>query len=86
MINYANFQDFGYIGLYGGLRQKDIHAKKKLKKNEAILDHMGSEESQSGFFVSVAPQNDTKLLNFNPMAQTKISDDNPLNNLDTDDI
>ena len=45
-----------------------------------------SEESQSGFFVAVAPQNDTKLLNFNPMSQTKISDDKPLNNLDTDEF
>lgn len=25
VCNYANFQDFGYMGLYGGMRQKDIH-------------------------------------------------------------
>lgn len=50
VINYANFQDFGYMGLYGNLRQKDIHAKKNLKKNEAILDHMNSEELAANLF------------------------------------
>jgi DNA-damage-inducible protein D len=44
VTNHANFQDFGCMGLYGGLRQKDIHQKKKLKEKEGILDHMGSEE------------------------------------------
>ena len=41
--NYASFQDFGYMGLYGGLCQKEIHKKKNLKTKETILDHMGSE-------------------------------------------
>ena len=50
VINYAQFQDFGYMGLYGGLRQKDVHAKKKLKPNEKILDHMGSEELGANIF------------------------------------
>ena len=50
VINHANFQDFGYMGLYGGLRQKDIHTKKKLSKSEAILDHMGSEELAANLF------------------------------------
>lgn len=50
VISHANFQDFGYMGLYGGLRQKDIHAKKKLNKSEAILDHMGSEELAANLF------------------------------------
>lgn len=43
-------QDFGYMGLYGGMRQKDIHAKKKLKPKEGILDHMGSEELAANLF------------------------------------
>ena len=30
VTNYANFQDFGYMGLYGGMRQKDIKNKKGL--------------------------------------------------------
>lgn len=50
VMNYANFQDFGYMGLYGGMRQKDIHAKKKLKPKDGILDHMGSEELAANLF------------------------------------
>jgi len=50
VINYANFQDYGYMGLYGGLRQKDIHARKRLREKEVILDHMGSEELAANLF------------------------------------
>ncbi len=50
VINYADFQDAGYMGLYGGFRQKDIHTKKKLKPTEKILDHMGSEELAANLF------------------------------------
>ena len=50
VINNGNFKDFGYLGLYGGLRQRDIHVKKKLKPNEKILDHMGSEELGANIF------------------------------------
>lgn len=50
VTNYATFQDFGYMGLYGGLRQKDIHKKKLLKAKESILDHMGSEELAANLF------------------------------------
>jgi hypothetical protein len=28
VIDYANFQDYGYMGLYGNMRQRDIHIKK----------------------------------------------------------
>lgn len=48
--NYANFQDFGYMVLYGGLRQRDIHAHKWLTEKEQILDHMGSEELAANLF------------------------------------
>jgi len=48
--NYANFQDFGYIGLYGGLRQKDIKTRKKLSSKDSILDHMNSEELAANLF------------------------------------
>jgi DNA-damage-inducible protein D len=57
--NYAEFQDYGYMGLYGGLRQKDIHERKQLKKKEAILDHMGSEELAANLFRST--QTEAKL-------------------------
>jgi DNA-damage-inducible protein D len=31
-MDYAIFQNHGYIGLYGGLAAHDIHARKYLKK------------------------------------------------------
>ena len=49
-LDYAIFQDYGYKGLYGGLGQKDIHAKKGLKKSQKILDHMGSIELAANLF------------------------------------
>lgn len=49
----------GYMGLYGGLRQKEIHSKKKLKKSQKILDHMGSEELAANLFR--ATQTEAKL-------------------------
>ncbi len=48
--NYASFQDAGYIGLYGGARQKDIHTRKRLTEKQNILDHMGSEELAANLF------------------------------------
>jgi DNA-damage-inducible protein D len=36
-IDYAIFQNHGYMGLYGGLKQDDIHRHKGLKKNQKIL-------------------------------------------------
>ena len=49
-LDYAIFQDEGYKGLYGGLRQKDIHTKKGLKKSQKILDYMGSTELAANLF------------------------------------
>lgn len=49
-IDYAIFQNHGYMGLYGGLGVKQIHAKKGLKKSEQILDHMGSTELAANLF------------------------------------
>ena len=37
-LAYAQFQNAGYMGLYGGLTAADIHRRKKLKKSEKILD------------------------------------------------
>jgi len=50
VTNYANFTDAGYIWLYGGMRQSDIHKNKQLKKDEKILDHMNSEELAANLF------------------------------------
>ena len=49
-IDYAIFQNHGYMGLYGGLKQEDIHQRKGLKKNQKILDHMGSTELAANLF------------------------------------
>jgi DNA-damage-inducible protein D len=38
-LDYAIFQNHGYMGLYGGLGAKAIHQKKGLKKSQQILDH-----------------------------------------------
>ncbi len=48
--DYAIFQNHGYRGLYGGLSAEKIHAKKGLKKDQEILDHMGSTELAANLF------------------------------------
>ena len=57
--DFAIFQDHGYMGLYGGLQAKDIHARKGLKKSQQILDHMDSTELAANLFR--ATQTDEKL-------------------------
>lgn len=57
--NYGTFMNYGYMGLYGGLDSKQIHARKKLKPNEHILDHMGGEELGANVFRTT--QADAKL-------------------------
>lgn len=47
---FANFQNCGYKGLYGGLSVIDIHKHKGLKKNEKILDYMSSTELGANLF------------------------------------
>lgn len=59
-IDYAIFQDHGYKGLYGGLKAKEIHEKKGLKKSQQILDHMGSTELAANLFR--ATQTEDKLI------------------------
>lgn len=59
VTQYAIFQNYGYMGLYGGLGAQDIHAAKKLKKSQKILDHMSSEELAANLFR--ATQADAKL-------------------------
>jgi DNA-damage-inducible protein D len=47
---FAIFQNAGYMGLYGGLTVADIHQRKGLKKEEKILDFMGSTELIANLF------------------------------------
>lgn len=58
-LDYAIFQNHGYMGLYGGLNAKGIHSKKGLKKSQNILDHMGSTELAANLFR--ATQTEEKL-------------------------
>ena len=57
--DYAVFQNYGYMGLYGGLGAKEIHKRKGLKKSQKISDHMGSTELAANLFC--ATQADEKL-------------------------
>jgi len=49
-LEYAIFQNYGYMGLYGGLKAQDIKERKGLKKSQSILDHMGYEELAANLF------------------------------------
>ncbi len=49
-LDYAIFQNYGYMGLYGGLKAQDIKDKKGLNKSQNILDHMGYEELAANLF------------------------------------
>lgn len=58
-LEYAVFQNYGYMGLYGGLKAQDIKERKGLKKSQNILDHMGYEELAANLFR--ATQTEAKL-------------------------
>lgn len=58
-IDYAVFQNWGYMGLYGGLKAQDIKERKGLKKSHDILDYMGSTELAANLFR--ATQTEEKL-------------------------
>lgn len=65
--SFAIFQNAGYKGLYGGRTMQDIHANKKLKKSQKILDHMNSEELAANLFR--ATQTDAKIRRENIRGQ-----------------
>lgn len=67
--DFAIFQNKGYQGLYGGLGVKEIHERKGLKKNEKILDHMGSTELAANLFR--ATETDEKLRRENIQGKEK---------------
>jgi hypothetical protein len=68
-IDYAIFQNHGYMGLYGGLDAKAIHSRKGLKKSQKILDHMGSTELAANLFR--ATQTEEKLRRENVKGKNK---------------
>ncbi|MDR2843166.1 MAG: DNA damage-inducible protein D [Candidatus Symbiothrix sp.] len=67
--DYATFQDYGYQGLYGGLKLKDIHRQKGLGKGQKILDYMGSTELAANLFRTT--QTEDKLRRDNIKGKTK---------------
>lgn len=67
--DYAIFQNHGYMGLYGGLMVQDIHKRKRLKKGQQILDHMGSTELAANLFR--ATQTEEKLRRENIKGKEK---------------
>ena len=49
--NYGKFNDYGYQGLYGGEKARDIAKRKGIDPDkEEILDHMGSTELAANLF------------------------------------
>lgn len=61
--DFAIFQNKGYEGLYGGLNMQDIHIKKRLKKSQKILDHMGSTELAANLFRATQTEEKIKREN-----------------------
>jgi len=67
--DYAIFQNHGYMGLYGGLTAQDIQRRKRLKKGQQILNHMGSTELAANLFR--ATQTEEKLRRDNIKGKQK---------------
>ena len=68
-LEYATFQNYGYMGLYGGLKAQDIRVKKGLSKKQEILDYMGYEELAANLFR--ATQTEAKLRRENIQGKAK---------------
>jgi DNA-damage-inducible protein D len=68
-LDYAKFQNYGYMGLYGGLTAADIHERKGLKKSEKILDNMGYEELAANLFRATQAEAKLKRENIQGKAE-----------------
>ena len=54
---FAQFQNAGYMGLYGGETVQDIHTRKRLTPKHKILDYMNSQELIANLFrISLAEE------------------------------
>jgi DNA-damage-inducible protein D len=62
-LDYGIFQNYGYMGLYGGLKAKDIHQRKGLKPGQEILDHMGITELAANLFRATQAEDKLKREN-----------------------
>ena len=72
-VDYAIFQNHGYQGLYGGLGMKEIHTRKKLKKSQQILDHMGSTELAANLFRATQTEEKLKRDNIKGKQQANVT-------------
>ena len=71
-IEYADFQNAGYSGLYGGETVADIHKRKKLGEKEKILDYMNSSELVANLFrITLADEKIKKEKLFSPHEATE---------------
>jgi DNA-damage-inducible protein D len=70
---YAEFQNAGYMGLYGGLIVDDIHKRKNLKDNEKILDFMGSTELIANLFRISQTEEKLKKDNVNTEKEKRLN-------------
>lgn len=68
-VDYARFQNAGYMGLYNGETQNDIHKRKGLKQSQKILDYMSGEELGANLFRIT--QTDAKLRRENIQGREK---------------
>lgn len=62
-LDFAIFQNHGYMGLYDGLTKDDIHRRKGLEKGQLILDHMGSTELAANLFRATQTEEKIKREN-----------------------
>ncbi|HBC94327.1 MAG TPA: DNA damage-inducible protein D [Pelotomaculum sp.] len=70
--DFAIFQNHGYMGLYGGLTQKDLQFRRGLRPTQNISDHMGSTELAANLFR--ATQTEEKLRRENIRGKQKAND------------
>jgi DNA-damage-inducible protein D len=70
--NFGNFQDAGYMGLYGGLRQREIKKKKGLQEKDQLLDNVGSEELIANLFRT--SQAEAKIKRENIFGESKANE------------
>jgi len=57
--NYGVFTNYGYMGLYGGMKLQELKKHKYLDAKQNLLDHVGSEELAANLFR--ATQTDAKI-------------------------
>jgi DNA-damage-inducible protein D len=63
-------ENFGYMGLYGGLHAKDIYAKREIKPVQNLLEFRGYSELAANYFC--ATQAAEKIKRENIQAKSEI--------------